>query len=95
MSKLRKSARGRECKIRLPGVCNFDPETTVLAHRNGSGMGIKAPDFAASFSCSACHDAVDGRSKTSYSTDQLRIWHDDGIFRTQEVWEREGLIRHE
>ena len=28
----RKEAKGRECMVRLPGICNFNPETTVLAH---------------------------------------------------------------
>ena len=94
MSKLRKSAQGRECQIRIPGVCNFDVETTVLAHRNGSGLGMKAPDYAASFACSACHDLVDGRTATNFSTSLLTVWLDDGIFRTQEIWVSEGLIKH-
>ncbi|MWQ11334.1 nuclease domain-containing protein, partial [Glaesserella parasuis] len=25
---LRKEAKGRECQVRLPGVCNFNAETT-------------------------------------------------------------------
>ncbi len=32
MADLRKAARGRECQVRIPGVCNGNPETTVLAH---------------------------------------------------------------
>lgn len=31
-TKLTKAARGRECQVRIPGVCNGNPETTVLAH---------------------------------------------------------------
>jgi hypothetical protein len=41
---LRKAARGRGCMIRLPGICNHNSETTVLAHvrlAGVSGMGIK------------------------------------------------------
>lgn len=34
---LRKTARGRECQLRVPGVCNFNPETTVLAHYRLAG----------------------------------------------------------
>ena len=30
--KIRNSARGQDCALRIPGVCNFNPETTVLAH---------------------------------------------------------------
>ncbi len=41
MSKLRKSVRGWDCTVRINGVCNFNPDTTVLAHLNGAGMGMK------------------------------------------------------
>jgi len=61
---IRRAARGQECTLRL-AVCNFDPDTTVLCHSNfladGKGMGLKAPDTAAAFGCSACHDVLDGR----------------------------------
>lgn len=30
MTDLRKAAKGKPCTIRVPGVCNFDPATTVL-----------------------------------------------------------------
>lgn len=65
MTPIRKAARGEECTLMIPGVCNGDPETTVLCHSNaladGKGMGLKAPDTAACFGCSACHDILDGR----------------------------------
>jgi hypothetical protein len=61
----RRAARGRDCTLVLVGVCNHDPATTVLCHSNrladGKGMGLKAPDTAACFGCSACHDVLDGR----------------------------------
>lgn len=61
---IRRAARGKDCTLRL-AVCNFDPDTTVLCHSNflsdGKGMGLKAPDTAAAFCCSACHDVLDGR----------------------------------
>ncbi len=43
MTDFKKEARGRDCQIRIPGVCNFNPETTVLTHYRMSGtcgMGI-------------------------------------------------------
>ena len=46
--------------MRLPGICNRDPETTVLCHiRRFSGAGIaqKPHDFIAYHGCSACHAA--------------------------------------
>lgn len=61
---IRRAARGQDCTLRL-AVCNFDPDTTVLCHSNfladGKGVGLKAPDTAAAFGCSACHDVLDGR----------------------------------
>ena len=29
---LRKEAKGRGCMVRIPGVCNHNSETVVLAH---------------------------------------------------------------
>lgn len=66
MTPIRRAARGQDCTLRIPDVCNFNPETTVLCHSNrladGKGMGIKAPDTEACFGCSACHDVLDGRA---------------------------------
>ena len=63
MTNLRKLAKGRDCMLRLPGICNSNPETTVLAHirRGFHGMGIKPVDFCAVWACSDCHDVYDGR----------------------------------
>ena len=61
---LRKLAKGKDCQVRIIGVCNFDPETTVLAHiRRGGvgGMGKKPSDLCAVWACSSCHDYIDGR----------------------------------
>ena len=57
MADLRKAARGRECQVRIPGVCNGNPETSVLAHIRLAGLcgtGIKPPDLIATIACSAC-----------------------------------------
>ena len=96
MSKLRKSARGRECQIRIPGVCNGNPETTVLAHLNGAGMGLKRSDIHGAYACSDCHDAVDGRrgAVTLATFSEFQTYHYEGIIRTQEIMLREGLIKH-
>jgi hypothetical protein len=92
MSKLRKSAKGRECQIRIPGVCNFNPETTVLCHLNGGGMGMKHPDLFGAFGCSDCHDWVDGRTSSAPNA-YRQEYLSDAIFRTQAIWLKEGLIK--
>ena len=92
MGKLRESARGRECQVRIHPFCNHDPTTVVLAHMNGGGMGMKKPNIHASFCCSGCHDVVDGRKNTSYTSGDLKRYFYEGIFRTQQIWLDEGLI---
>lgn len=93
MSALRKSARGRECQVRIPNYCNFNPETTVLAHLNGGGMGRKRHDLFGAFCCSACHDVLDGRVKARrYSMDDIERMHLEGMARTQQIWIDEGLV---
>jgi len=92
MSKIRKSARGEECQVRIPNVCNHNPETTVLAHLNGGGWSMKSHDIHGAYCCSACHDAVDGRSVTQWDQDTLKLWHFEGIIRTQKLLLEKGLI---
>jgi hypothetical protein len=90
MANLRKLARGRECQIRIPGVCNGNPETTVLCHLNGGGMGIKEDDILAAWGCSSCHDAVDGRGK--HSAIMYNSEFSDGIFNTIRILVQEDVI---
>lgn len=92
MSKLRKSAKGRECTIRIPGVCNFNPETTVLCHLGGGGLGMKHPDLLAAFGCSDCHNEVDRRTMV-YETDYVKLCFFEGMIRTQAIFLSEGLIK--
>lgn len=92
---LRKLARGRECQVRLTGICNGNPETTVLAHfrmAGLSGLGIKASDVIASWCCSSCHDAIDRRAHTDLDRDYVRLAHLEGIVRTQSQLIREGVL---
>jgi hypothetical protein len=99
MSKLRKAARGRDCQVRIPGVCNHNPETTVLAHLSGAGMGRKANDLHGAWACSDCHDVIDGRRSASsaygepVTAEEILIAHLEGVIRTQEQLIDEGLIK--
>ena len=89
--KLRQLARNRPCMVRVPGVCNFDVTTTILAHLNGAGLGIKHHDLHGAWCCSDCHDYVDGRSGKSKAKDRewLLLW---GVIRTQQQLIKEGTI---
>lgn len=92
---LRKAAQGKPCMIRLPDVCNHNPETTVLAHirlAGISGMGLKVPDLIGSWACSACHDAVDRRAHMDLERDYVRLAHFEGMARTiAELYKMEVL----
>ena len=59
--KITQSANGELCTLRIPGVCNSNPETTVFAHMNGGGMGYKHHDIHGCYACSSCHDLIDAR----------------------------------
>ena len=85
MSKLRESARGQDCLVRLPGVCNRNPETVVLAHLGGGGMGLKKRDVHGAFCCSSCHDEVDRRTWV-FEKDYTELAHRQGVERTIDYW---------
>ncbi|MEG9307259.1 DUF1364 domain-containing protein [Klebsiella pneumoniae] len=90
-------ARGRECTVRIPGHCNGNPETSVLAHyrlAGTCGTGCKPDDTQAAIACNGCHDVIDGRTKTTdFTYDELRLMHAEGVMRTLEIWRKEGLIK--
>lgn len=82
----RKEARGKECMVRIPGVCNGNPETTVLAHyrmAGYSGMGLKPDDDLGAWCCSACHDICDSRThREGFDYNTIRRMHAEGVMRT-------------
>jgi hypothetical protein len=65
MSAITDSARGRECLLRLPGVCCGDAAKTVWAHsnssRHGKGGALKAHDVFGCYACYDCHMVFDGQ----------------------------------
>ena len=83
---LRNLAKFKKCQIRIPTVCNHNPETTVLCHnrRGGvAGMKQKPPDLCGAWGCSSCHDVVDGRAATKlYTRDEVALMFADGQNRT-------------
>lgn len=82
--------------VRIPGHCNHDPETVVLAHTNltgVSGMGMKAPDLLAAFCCSGCHDCVDSRVPSEWPKERIELMFYQGILRTQYALFQEGKVK--
>ena len=93
MSKLRRAAKGRECMVRIPYICNGDPATVVLAHYRLAGYcgtGYKPDDALGAWCCSSCHDAVDGRVKGD--REEMRLAHAEGVMRTFAELRKEGLL---
>jgi hypothetical protein len=89
---LREEARGRECQIRIPGICNGNRDTVVLCHIHkpsiSGGMGLKAKDMLATHGCSACHDVIDYRvppADTPFMLYEIDIMKYEGVFRTQKI----------
>ncbi len=97
-NKLRLEAKGRECQIRIPNVCNKNPETTVLCHLNnkrllGVGMGQKVDDMFGAWGCANCHDIVDLRVILDiWTPDAIQILFYEGVLRTQNILRKEGLL---
>ncbi len=90
------SALGQPCSLRLPGICNHNPETTVMGHLPGIGKSLssKVSDLHGAFVCSACHDAIDrhtyekrGLTATIVLDAMLR-----GHCETQARWVDMGLL---
>jgi hypothetical protein len=82
--------------VRIPGVCNGDPATTVLAHYRlpgTCGVGMKPPDLLGAWACSACHDEVDRRTRHyTLSPDELKAAFAEGVMRTQAALIKEGKL---
>ena len=88
--KLRDSAKGRDCTLRLDGCC-FDPETTVLAHLpcGQKGTAMKSPDNMGVFACRECHAKIDGPNRWEVpAEDYLRA-----LAETQLRWIEMGLLK--
>lgn len=92
---LRASAKGEQCMIRVPTVCNYDSQTTVWCHVRMigiSGAGLKVPDLLGAYGCFKCHEAVDGRAKTPYSRSELRLMLLEGAMRTLNKLIKRGQV---
>jgi len=70
--KIKDSARGQECSLRLPG-CSFDTEQTIFAHVGSDrGMGFKCGDNMGVYACLPCHNSIDGHLRKTFANDILR-----------------------
>jgi len=90
-NRITKAARGRDCQVRIPGHCNGNPETVVLAHYRMAGTcgtGYKPNDLQAAWACSGCHDAIDGRTDVPWGFEDLLR----ALLKTQVRLHAKGLL---
>jgi len=93
--KVTSHANSQPCTLRLRGICNGDPATTVFAHIRDrhKGMGRKASDHSGVFACYACHDYLDvGFVKGTIPTEELQACIIRGLQETWEILIRDGII---
>ncbi len=96
MTDLRQEARGSPCQVRVPSICCAGTATVILAHVRMAGLcgiGLKSNDLHAAWCCDRCHDAIDGRTKTPYTKLELRVWHLEGVLRTQAELIKRGMLK--
>lgn len=93
--KVRDAARSETCTLQIAGVCNFDPETTILAHlpHETHGMALKASDLSACFACSDCHDVIDNRVPGMLSQAEREWYMRRAMVRTLERLVEKGIVR--
>lgn len=94
--KIRESARGKPCLLRVPGVCRGRTETTVHAHLRRAGLGgvgMKPVDVAGIRCCYECHDWLDGRRGRDPEHDEhAETWVLQGLLRTLRALVDEGIL---
>jgi hypothetical protein len=98
VSKIRDSAKGQQCQVRIIGVCTGDSSTVVWAHANGlasgRGMGMKANDLSGAYACQACHDCYDRRIKPKGITyEQIELDFYAGHLRSLDILIQKGLVK--
>ena len=63
--RIRDSAKGEACTVRIIGACTHDPAHTIWSHAPlqaaGKGRGWKSIDIAGAYSCGACDAVIDGQ----------------------------------
>ncbi|MDT1785972.1 DUF1364 family protein [Salmonella enterica subsp. enterica serovar Oslo] len=86
---LKNQALERMLTLRIPGICNFNTETSVLAHyrmSDTSGTCIKPQDMQCAIASNTSHHEIDGSLKTYIDKDTMRQYQAEGVFRNQQIW---------
>ena len=91
--KIRDSANGEACSLRISDQCTDEYGSVVLCHvGRRRGMGIKCGDHFAVYACNYCHDIIDGRVKSDFSNSELDSEKFRALEETQEKMIKKGLL---
>lgn len=99
MSKIRASANGEDCLVRMPGVCTFDPAKTIWSHARwlsaGKGRSLKAHDLCGAYCCTNCDAVYDGQTKppAGMTREQVDLDWFHGHMRSLVRLAEKGLIK--
>lgn len=97
-NRIRQSARGEDCTVRIPGVCKAHPDFTIWSHAPlgaaGKGRGIKALDLCGAYCCTACDAVIDGQEPLppGYSREQAMLDWFHGHMRSLVRARQKGLV---
>ena len=96
--RIRDSARGEECQVRIVGACTGNPEHTIWSHAPlqaaGKGRGWKSICLAGAYSCTACDAVVDGQRPLppGATRDSVMLDFFMGHMRSLVILKQKGLV---
>lgn len=96
--RIRDSARGEECTVRIVGACTGNPEHTIWSHAPlqaaGKERGWKSIDLAGAYCCTACDAVIDGQRPLppGASRDSVMLDWCYGHFRSLVILKQKGLL---
>lgn len=96
--RIRDSARGEECTVRIVGACTHDPTHTIWSHAPlqaaGKGRGWKSIDVAGAYCCTACDSVIDGQRPMPPGATRESVLLDwcFGHFRSLVILKQKGIL---
>jgi len=92
--KIRDSAKGEDCTLRLSPNCTDEWGAVVLCHVGKlSGTSAKCHDTFAVYGCNYCHDIIDSRVKTDIAKGQIAREKLRALEETQSKFIQKNLIQ--
>ena len=96
--RIRDSARGEACTVRIVGACTHEPAHTIWSHAPlqaaGKGRGWKSIDLAGAYCCTACDAVIDGQRPLppGATRDSVMLDWFMGHMRSLVILKQKGLV---